>query len=76
MCRSRLGCPAVIIASSLANKPELKERYAARAVAPLKQAVEKGYNDAAHIKKAPDLDALRDRTDFKALLKELEGRKP
>ena len=60
----------------LADKAEVKERYAARAVALLKQAIEKGYKDVAHLKKDTDLDALRDREHFKALLKELEAMKP
>ncbi len=60
----------------LADKPEVKERYAARAVALLQQAVAKGYKDVAHMKKDRDLDALRDREDFQALLKELEAKPP
>ena len=60
----------------LADKNELKERYAARAVALLKQAVEKGYKDVAQLKKDADLDALRNRADFKALLNELEAMPP
>ncbi len=32
--------------------------------------------DAAHMKQDTDLDALRDRDDFKALLRELEKPKP
>jgi hypothetical protein len=38
----------------------------------LKQAIAMGYKDVAHLKKDTDLDALRQRDDFKALLKELE----
>ncbi len=40
----------------------------------MKQAVEKGYKDLAHMKKDADLDALRKRDHFKALLKEIEGK--
>ena len=58
----------------LTDKLEDKERYAARAVALLKQAVAKGYKDAAQLKKDAALDALRDRADFKALMKELEAK--
>ena len=65
------GCALCV---PLAGKPEDKERYAARAVALLKQAVEKGYKDVTRMKKDTDLDALRDRADFKALLKELEAK--
>jgi tetratricopeptide (TPR) repeat protein len=42
------------------------------AMAVLKQAVTKGYKDVAHMKQDKDLDALRDRPDFKKLLAELE----
>lgn len=38
----------------------------------LKAAVAKGYKDAAHMKKDPDLDPLRGREDFKELLAEAE----
>jgi hypothetical protein len=40
------------------------------------QAVAKGYKDVGHMKKNTDLDALRQRDDFKALLKELEAMNP
>ena len=38
----------------------------------LKQAVAAGFKDAAQMKKDKDLDAFRDREDFKKLLAELE----
>jgi hypothetical protein len=57
----------------LADKPETKEQYAARAVALLRQAIAKGYKDAAHMKQDTDLDALRQRDDFKKLLADLEA---
>src|SRR5207249_84719 len=44
-----------------------------RAMAWLKQAVAAGYKDAAHMKRDTDLDALRDRQDFKNLLAQLEA---
>jgi eukaryotic-like serine/threonine-protein kinase len=42
-----------------------------RAMAWLTQAIAAGYKDAAHIKEDTDLDALRDRGDFKKLLAQL-----
>jgi hypothetical protein len=66
----------VALCVPLADTAEHAEQYAARAVVLLRQAVAAGYKDAAHMKKDPDLDALRDRDDFKALLKELEAVKP
>ena len=39
----------------------------------LRQAVAKGYKDAAHMKKDADLDALRERDDFKKLVAEMEA---
>jgi tetratricopeptide (TPR) repeat protein len=51
---------------------KLKEKYATRALEFLRQAVAKGYKDVAHIKKDLDLDALRQREDFKKLIAELE----
>ena len=42
------------------------------AVALLKRAVAKGYKDLAHMNQDTDLDALRQRDDFKKLLADLE----
>jgi hypothetical protein len=38
----------------------------------LRDPVAKGYKNAAHMKQDKDLDALRDRDDFKNLLAEFE----
>jgi hypothetical protein len=43
-----------------------------KAVEALRQAVAKGYKDAANIKKDKDLDPLRQRDDFQKLLAELD----
>ncbi|MCY3018606.1 MAG: tetratricopeptide repeat protein [Planctomycetota bacterium] len=48
---------------------------AEKAMAWLKQAVGAGYNNAAHMAKDADLDALRQREDFEKLAAELEARK-
>jgi hypothetical protein len=56
-------------------KPEersLRERYGARALALLRQAVKAGFKDAARVKRDSDLDPIRDRPDFQKLLRELE----
>jgi tetratricopeptide (TPR) repeat protein len=50
------------------------EAEAARAMAWLKQAVAAGYKDAGHVKQDKDLDALRDREDFKKLIGELDAK--
>jgi len=42
----------------------------------LKEAVARGYNNVAHIKKDADLDVLRNRDDFKKLVADLESVKP
>jgi serine/threonine protein kinase/tetratricopeptide (TPR) repeat protein len=52
---------------------EKADAEADRAMAWLKQAVAGGYRHAALIKQDKDLDALRDREDFRKLLAELEG---
>ena len=59
-----------------ARRKELAQSYAEQALAALRQAVAKGYKDVAHLKSDTDLDALRQRDDFKLLLKELEAMKP
>jgi hypothetical protein len=48
-----------------------RERNAARAVALLRQATERGFGDLAKIKSDDDLRPLRDRQDFKKLLQTL-----
>jgi hypothetical protein len=42
----------------------------------LRDAVAKGYKDAARMKKDQDLDSLRSREDFKQLLADLEAKYP
>jgi serine/threonine protein kinase len=58
---------------------DARETYAARAVALLRQAREKGYfkNSATitHMKTGPDLEPLRARPEFRKLLAELEANK-
>ena len=54
------------------QRKERAQAYADRAMATLRQAVQNGYKDAAHMKKDTDLDPLRSRLDFQKLLKELE----
>jgi serine/threonine protein kinase len=44
-----------------------------RAMVWLKQAIAAGYNNAAHMAKDSDLDALRDREDFRKLMAELKA---
>jgi tetratricopeptide (TPR) repeat protein len=56
--------------------PKQAELEADRAMAWLKQAVAAGYNNAAHMKNDENLDALRDRQDFKKLIEEQETAKP
>jgi serine/threonine-protein kinase len=52
------------------------EQYARRAVALLRQAVQKGYKNIGHLKKDTDLDSLRRRADFQQLLADLEAKPP
>jgi hypothetical protein len=56
----------------LAVKADERKKLAIRGVALLRQAIDKGFKDVAHMKKDTDLDPLRDREDFKKLLTELE----
>jgi serine/threonine protein kinase len=55
-----------------ARRKALAADYASRSMALLRRAVAKGYGDAAHMKRDSDLDPLRGREDFKALLANLE----
>ncbi len=65
---------AVIRRTDLKSVPQAREE-ADRAMAWLKQAVSAGYKDVANMKKDKDLDALRDREDFKKLLGSLANQK-
>src|SRR5262249_26307292 len=57
-----------------AKRKELAQSYADRALALLRQAVARGFKDAAHMRQNPTLKPLRAREDFKKLLAELEGK--
>ena len=60
--------------SSVAGAPGF-EKLTEEALALLKQAVAKGFKNAAHMKQDKDLDALRARVDFQKLLAKLEAAK-
>jgi serine/threonine protein kinase len=57
---------------SEARRKQLVQSYPDQAMAALRQAVAKGYKDAAQMKKDKDLDPLRGRPDFQKLLAELD----
>jgi hypothetical protein len=56
------------------KRKELAAKYADRALVFLRQAVQRGWTDAAHMRKDSDLDSLRSRGDFQDLLRELDGK--
>jgi serine/threonine-protein kinase len=62
------------LTSAKTKEPAEAERYAGRAMTVLRQAIGKGYGDIEHMKKDKDLDALRERSNFKKLLAELEAK--
>jgi serine/threonine protein kinase/tetratricopeptide (TPR) repeat protein len=55
-----------------ARRKELAQSYANQALALLQQAVERGYKNVARMKQDPNLEPLRARAEFKALLAKLE----
>ncbi len=55
-------------------RKELAQGYADGAMLLLRQAVDRGFKDAAHMKKDTDLQPLRGREDFRKLIAELEGK--
>jgi eukaryotic-like serine/threonine-protein kinase len=73
-CNSAYDCACVcaIASGKIARK---QKEYADRALEFLDKAVSLGFTDVAHIKKDADLDALRDRVDFKRLLAKLTNAK-
>jgi serine/threonine protein kinase len=56
------------------QRKEAAQFYGDQAMKLLREAVSKGYKDAAHMKKDTDLSPLRQREDFQKLLAELEGK--
>jgi tetratricopeptide (TPR) repeat protein len=58
------------------RRQELARSYGDRAMEALRQAAAKGYKDIAHLQRDKDLDALRQREDFRTLLAELEKAAP
>jgi hypothetical protein len=70
------ACIFSLASATVKEDVKLQERYAARAMELLRQAVQKGFQDVAHMKKDTDLDPLREREDFQKLIRELEAKKP
>lgn len=67
----KYGCACYFaLASTLDN--ERKQEFEERSIHLLRQSIEAGFKNAAHIKKDRDLDAIRNRDDFQAILIELE----
>jgi tetratricopeptide (TPR) repeat protein len=56
------------------QRKEAAQFYGDAAMKLLREAVSKGYKDAAHMKKDTHLDPLRERENFKKLVAELEGK--
>jgi serine/threonine protein kinase len=59
---------------SAAKSKELARSYSERALTLLRQAVERGFKDAARMKKDPHFEPLRERSEFRKLLGELEAK--
>jgi tetratricopeptide (TPR) repeat protein len=55
----------------LPQEQALRRQYADQAMAALARAVEAGYNDVRHLGEDRDLDTLRERADFEALVQKL-----
>jgi tetratricopeptide (TPR) repeat protein len=63
---------ACFFALASARADDKKQEYETRAIESLMRAVAAGFDDAAHLKQDTDLDSLRGREDFKALVTKLE----
>jgi predicted RNA polymerase sigma factor len=66
-----LACVCAQAAAVVGIVPAVKEAYALRAIALLRQAVQSGFRAFETLKNDRDLDSLRSRPDFKALLEAL-----
>jgi serine/threonine-protein kinase len=58
---------------AVSQRKERAQGYAGRALATLRQAVQNGYKDAAHMRQDTDLDPVRGRPEFQKLLQKLEA---
>ena len=67
---------ACVVAIASGKNAAKRDEYAAQAIDLLRKAVAAGYSDAEHIAKDSDLDALRERADFRELLASLKAKKP
>src|SRR5262249_17937698 len=67
-----VGCMFAECVPLAERNKERAQNYADHAIAMLRQAVENGFRNTAHMKKDKDLDPLRSHPEFLKLLKELE----
>src|SRR5262249_15482366 len=65
---------ASVYALASGKTADKKQEYADRAMELLHQAVKTGFSNAAYMNKDSDLNALRDREDFKKLLADMQAR--
>ncbi len=68
------GLTLASCAHAAANDPDAARAYADRAMALLTKAVERGFTDAARLKGDADLASLRERPDFKELVRKVAAR--
>jgi serine/threonine protein kinase/tetratricopeptide (TPR) repeat protein len=76
---ARFFCRCVTLAGKdpqlgLTERKELAQHYADRAMALLRRAVARGYQNAAQMRQDPELEPLRAREEYRKLLTELEGK--
>ncbi len=62
------------LAASREKDKNLEKRYADRCLAILRQTIDKGFKDVERLKTDTDLNFVRPREDFQALLKELQDK--
>jgi serine/threonine-protein kinase len=67
-----VACELALCVPLAGQQEAQRKQYADQAMKWLRTSVLLGNNDVAHMRQDPDLDALRDRDDFKALIRRLE----
>jgi serine/threonine-protein kinase len=77
------GCYALCVLAVSRVKQEhnsetdvLRKDYADQAIRALQQAVTQGYRNVVNLKTEPDLDAIREQPEFKALLENVQNPRP
>src|SRR5262249_13822196 len=67
-----VACAYARLDAAFGSEPDARGDHANRAMAALRQALDAGFSDVAELRAGHELDSLRARPDFRALLMDLD----